>query len=41
MMDPKDLYAEKLPSLTGSTFEILLRVEKYPDEILPWWWQEV
>lgn len=41
MIDPKDLYAEKLPSLAGSTFEILLRVDKYPDEILPWWWQEV
>ena len=41
MIDPKDLYAEKLPSLAGSTFEILLRVGKYPDEILPWWWQEV
>jgi len=41
MIDPKDLYAEKLPSLAGSTFEVLLRVDKYPDEILPWWWQEV
>jgi hypothetical protein len=41
MIDPKELYAEKLPSLAGSTFEILLRVDEYPDEILPWWWQEV
>ena len=41
MIDAKELYAEKLPSLAGSTFEILLRVDKHPDEILPWWWQEV
>ena len=41
MIDAKELYAEKLPSLAGSTFEILIRVDEYPDEILPWWWQEV
>jgi hypothetical protein len=41
MANLDNLYDEKLPNLATDRFETLLKVEKDPDKILPWWWQEV